>query len=399
MRRGVWHQFGHQSQTLAKDVLEAGVGVGVIVSPRDLRLDTAVERAEEFRRLGADVLLDPQFHVPGFTNENIATYNLESFRESVNTLRDIPDSDLSELADRLVEVNRRLGSSAVMAPAVLYEAGQREIERLNRRLFSAAQHAAEELGVPVLSTVVLGSSVMSSDETLSAALGAATAHNCDGVFLACEFEALRVPSSRALVERFLNASITIASAGKPVMHGYAGPMALLSFAVGAQAAAVGHFQNLWQFSRDRWGPTPAQGGGPQEFPPRRFFSSSLWGTIVYPDETALLSDPVARLVLTHSPFSGPVSSHADWKPSDSWRHLVYIVGDRATTVAAAGTPRACAAAACAVLDSAVALHADVKREVSLRDGADSYQAEWRDALNAVVASRRDDYDFFELLLC
>lgn len=159
MKGGIWHQFGRQSQTLARDVLEKGVGVGVVVSPRDLQRDRAAERADEFRALGADVLLHPQFHVPGFSNDNIATYNLQSFRQSINTLGHLPDADYDVLAIRLAESNHILGSSAVMAPAVVYEAGRRDIQRLNLRLFGAAREAAGQLGVPVYSTVVLGNSV------------------------------------------------------------------------------------------------------------------------------------------------------------------------------------------------------------------------------------------------
>lgn len=63
-------------------------------------------------------------------------------------------------------------------------------------------------------------------------------------------------------------------------------MALLAMACGGTAAAVGHSQNLWQFTRTRWEPT-GPGGGGGDAPPR-YFSNALWGTIIYEDEWALL---------------------------------------------------------------------------------------------------------------
>ena len=81
-------------------------------------------------------------------------------------------------------------------------------------------------------------------------------------------------------------------------------MGLLSFGFGSTGAAVGHSQNLWKFSRDRWEPPVEQGGGGNA--PPRFFSSALWGTIVYPDETALLSNELRAQILTPSQFCGPV---------------------------------------------------------------------------------------------
>ena len=41
MNRGAWHQCGDRSQRLVIEQLEAGRGVGVILSPRDLTRDRA----------------------------------------------------------------------------------------------------------------------------------------------------------------------------------------------------------------------------------------------------------------------------------------------------------------------------------------------------------------------
>ena len=93
-----------------------------------------------------------------------------------------------------------------------------------------------------------------------------------------------LPSVRETVRRCCVAGLTLACTGKPVLHAYAGPMGLLSFGFGATGVAIGHSQNLWKFTRDRWMPAASQGGGGDA--PARFFSKALWGTIIYPDETS-----------------------------------------------------------------------------------------------------------------
>ena len=50
MRRGPWHQFGDKSQKLVEEQLEHNVGVGVIISPRDLALHKAIEYAQKYQK-------------------------------------------------------------------------------------------------------------------------------------------------------------------------------------------------------------------------------------------------------------------------------------------------------------------------------------------------------------
>jgi len=117
MKRGLWHQFGDKSQNLIQEQLERGNGVGVILSPRDIPLDHAKSRAEAYRALGADIVLDTQFFEPSFQNPKFATFELEPFRQSVSDLFRITDRQLDDLARRLESLNREIKTFAVLAPA------------------------------------------------------------------------------------------------------------------------------------------------------------------------------------------------------------------------------------------------------------------------------------------
>jgi hypothetical protein len=74
MQRGAWHQLGWQHQKMVIEQLQNQAGVGVILSPRDLSYSKAQEYVPQYRDLGASVVLDPQWHIPDFTNPQLDDY-------------------------------------------------------------------------------------------------------------------------------------------------------------------------------------------------------------------------------------------------------------------------------------------------------------------------------------
>jgi hypothetical protein len=398
MKRGAWHQCGDKSQRLVQEELDNGIGSGVIISPRDLKLEGAKTYAEGYRDKGAEVVLDPQFHIPEYTNPQLATYGFSEYRAGISQLNQIGDSDLAALSQTLEVTNRTLGSSAVIAPAVIYEAARGDIVQLNARLFFAAKQAGEALGIPTYATVVIGNSVGASMQTLMPVLSQATALPSDGWYFAFEFEAERIPSDQAAIERTGKAILTLSTTGLPVLHAYAGPLSLLSPGFGATAAGIGHSQNTWRFSPERWQPPSGQGGGGDA--PARFFSNTLWGTLIYPDETARLSGSLSNRILTHSPFSTEVrqSPPQPWARWAANKHLVYLIAETVTQVAQRGSARNCARAARDILQGAIALHGDIATAgLQLADGTNRYQANWLAAIDAVLENARNDYDYLELI--
>ena len=398
MRRGAWHQCGDRSQKLVQEQLGQGNGVGAIISPRDLAFQNAEAYADEYRTLGAEVLLNQQFYIPDFANENLASYPVSQHRAAVSQMNQISDASLDVLADDLELSNRTLGVSALIAPAVIYEAARGDIVQLNARMFSAAKRAGNALGVPTYATVVLGRSVTSSMQTLSPVLSQVTGLDADGWYLVFQFDAPRIPSAQDDVERAGKVLLTLACTGAPVLHAYAGPMSLLSLGFGATAAGVGHAQNTWQFTPERWQTPSGQGGGGDA--PARFFSTGLWGTVIYPDETAVLPTAVQAQVMAHSPFSTAVAQRPpqDWSRWDANKHLVYVIGQTIGEIAEVSTARNCANAAVDVLRRAVALHETIHSAgVRLRDGTSNYQANWMAAIESTLRDAIADYNYLEML--
>lgn len=397
MNRGAWHQFGDRSQRLALEQLQNGSGVGVIISPRDLSREKAITYSQHYLAENAQVLLDHQFYIPTYSNKKLESYPISSQRTSISALNAITDHDLAVFAASLEADNRQLGTTAVIAPAVVYEAGRSDIDGLNTKLFRTSKSIGDAIGIPTYATVFLGRSITASENLISRALSSATALNADGWYFGFEFEPERIPSNSDSIERFLNAGLTLACTGNPILHAYAGPLSVLSFCFGATGAAVGHSQNLWHFHRDRWQPDSGQGGGGDA--PPRFFSRSLWGTIVYPDETRRLPQGLRLRILTQSAFSQQTATNLQWSRWDANKHFVYIISSEISRiVAGCVTPRESIAYVQSLLQNSINLYGEIERTgLTLMDKAFSYQANWLSAINQFLVNKSDDFDFLELL--
>jgi hypothetical protein len=399
MRQGPWHQFGDRSQQFAIEQLQLGVGVGVIISPRDLPQNKAIEYAQIYHGLGAHVLVDQQFYVPHFLNRNLSSYPTSQYRTTIAQLHQITDADLRALAEALYTINHGLSADGLISPALVYEAGRPDIVQLNARLFSAAKQAGDKLGIPTYATVILGRSATSSDHTLDEVLSYATSVKSDGFYYSFEFSPERIPSSRDAVLKCCTAGLTLACTGLPVLHAFAGPMALLSLGFGAKGAAIGHSQNLWKFTPSRWSPPTGEGGGGGA--PSRFFSSTLWGTILYPDEIAQLTSPLRNQILTQSHFSQSISTNPPFSTWSRWnanKHLVNVICSLVASISTYNDPRASANAAIELLEGAVTLHRNIATSgVSLRDDTNAYQGNWLSAISDLLNSHSSDFDYLALL--
>ena len=257
----------------------------------------------------------------------------------------------------------------------------------------------DALGIPTYATVIIGNSAVASDQTIKEILSHATSLNCDGFYYGFEFSSERIPSSREIVLRCCTGGLTLACTGLPVLHAFAGPMALLSLGFGAKGSAIGHFKNLWQFTRSRWGPTPDQGGGGNA--PPRFFSSSLWGTIICPDEIIQLPPTLQNQILTHSPFSSQVSSSrsfSGWPVWDAGKHMVHTICSEVSDIASNDDIRTNANNAITLLQGAVTLHTAIASTgLTLRDDTNSYQENWQLAMNDLLTNNSRDFDYLDLL--
>lgn len=395
MRRGAWHQCGFNSQKLVGELMQAGLGVGAIVSPKDLTLDKAKEYSAQYRAMEKGVLLDPQFYEPEFAAGKLGSYPTSEFRQSVGALGALQPSAMSGLAKAIEAENRDLSCEAVIAPAVPYEAARPDIVALNARLFDAAKAAGDAIGIPTYATIVVGNSATTGD-VVQGILSSATALAADGWYYGFEFDAQeRLPTDVEAIYRYGHAGLTLACTGKPVLHACAGPLANISYGAGARGVGIGIWQNLWGFTRSKFQQIDGQGGGGDA--PPRYFSTPLWGTIVHPDETLQLTPALQSKVMKHSPYSQNLSAGLAWRKREANKHLVHVIASSTNSLAEMQDARKAMTSTVTALANTNALHGQIKSAgVLLRDKTDTYQSPWAAAGTRLLAQNTDDYDWLEL---
>ena len=399
MLRGPWHQCGDRSQRIVEAFLGMGLGVGVVISPHDLTYANATLYSRRYVSQGAHVLFDPQFFSTLFSNKKLDTYPINSIRTSIPQTNQISDQSLARLIIALNEINSRLGTAGVISPALAYEAGRPDIISLNERLFTASKQVGDALGIPTYATVIIGKSATSSSSTIDSVLSAATSLGSDGWYFGYEFANEGICGAYDEVLRFCISGLKLACTGLPVFHAFAGPMALLSLGFGATGVGIGHFQNLWQFTRSRWVNATGTGGGGNA--PPRFFSGSLWGRIIYPDDVVRLQQPVLNQVLTHTPFSGNVSASSPnltWSLWDANKHLLHVIFSQVATLLATPDAGNIANRIVSHLSGAIQLRRSIIAQgIALTDPTNSCQVNWQRAMQDLTTQCHDSYEYLRQL--
>lgn len=399
MHRGAWYQFGDRSQRMVIEQLQQNCGVGVIISPRDLAFHKAVEYSHIYHDLGAQVLIDQQFYRPQFSNQKFMSYPINDFRIEISELNKISNSKLISFANELRLINSDISADAIIAPAIVFEAGRSDIMELNHKLFGVAKQVGDDLGIPTYGTLFLGRSATTSTELMNSIISSATSCDCDGWYFGFEFEDVRIPFQRDTVLKCCQAGLILANTGKPVLHAYSGPISILSLSFGATGVGIGHSQNLWKFTLNRWQHGGGQGGGGDA--PPRYFSRNLWGTIVYPDEVVRLPQDLRDEVISNSEFSQIVTTNRpflNWNRWDANKHLVNIISNEITRISQELDPRANAQEAFVLLNNAIDLHTRISSfGINLIDGTNIYQNTWRDVIEFLLTNHTTDYEYFDLI--
>lgn len=395
MKRGPWHQCGHQSQNVVADQLAQGNGAGVILSIVNVTKKRLVEIAADYRAAGADILLDLQLYNPGFSSEALKPYGLAEARQTTGALRNLTSAQLTSISRQIRSHNEEVGATAVLAPAIVYLPERMDIVSINEQLFEASASAAKSLGVPVYATLVLGNAFKSSPELADATLSRATNLPADGWYFSIENDREPVPADEDLVSLLLNSVLTLSCTNTPVMNAFAGPASLLSISVGATAVGIGHWKNLWQFDPGRFNVAEKSGGST---PAPRYFSSHLWSTLVLPDETANIGEALWSRIQSPSPFAPRSSSDGSWSLRASHNHLLHVLGTQISERMEASTVSDIARQTIADLLQASRTHSAIEQRLGvLRDGLNLHQHVWAGAITRILAQREGDFAYLDLI--
>lgn len=408
MIKGLWHQLGYGTENLVLALLQDNVGQGGILSPIDLDFRQSQGTALGFQQAGKGVLWDPQFYDPPLINARSAGYPTHQFRLPVEALSILDLAGQDGLTRALEMVNRSLRSSAVIAPAVIYEAGSPHLWGINQMLFRCAKKAGDHLGIPTLASIPIGSSVsVSEPETLNI-LGAATALPSDGWYILFEFDRDPVPVSSGRLARCASSCLSLAGTERPILFGFSGLMSLPVMAWGASAVGFGHAATLHQFKgrhfnlRTRLQQAADRrngkgGGGPESL---RFFSSGLWTGLACPDETSPLAllEELFRKVMIPSPYSQTVMddpSTAEWSLDEAHMHYAWHIHQQVEALLEIPALIDRANQVKTLIDGQIELWGEVQsRGIAIRQGFHlGYWTAWKDAIQNALRDQKADYDW------
>ncbi|MBM7845370.1 hypothetical protein [Herpetosiphon giganteus] len=397
MKRGVWFQYGSGSQKIMLDLAKTGVGQGAVFSPRDISQNSMITNAKKLKKLGFELMIDQQYHIPSYSNKNLQSYSMNNHRNRISKLVEIDSDGLLSLQRDLLFINEKVGTNAVIAPAVIYEASDDKITDLNEKLFKAAKQVGDNLGIPTYASIIIGRSAVISDSNIMALLSDITRLNADGWYFSFEFSDEKMPSNPDEIYSFLKAGLLLANTGKPLFHAFAGPLGLLSYAFGSTAVGVGQIKNLWQFTRSRWVVRTTK-FIPKKHPPK-FFSYPLWGNIVHPDETGNLIPILRSKILEYSPYSEQVEKEIDnWPSPYPKKHLLYILSKQIEEIASKNNIRESAIYAIKKLNQSQKIQEEIINSyITIRDPLLKVQKNWLRGLNKYVQDMNDEFDYLGFL--
>lgn len=407
---GAWHQLGSNTHDLAQALLQNNIGDGAILSPKDLDYRLARGSAQGFKNLGKGILWDPQFYDPEHRPKKSLTYPTFEARRSEEELIDLSERGRDALSKALEQINRDLHCSAVIAPALTYQAGSSKIRAVNRMLFTCAKKAGDAIGIPTLASVPFGNSTCFDDSEINAVLNAATALPADGWYVVFEFSGEHFPRKKPEVLRCATACLSLAAARPPLIFGYAGLLSLPVMAWGAAGAGICHQKTMWQFLTRRFQNEDTDqaearskgGGGKKQIP--HFFSDSLWQRLVYTAEVESvlqLPDTLHSKILAPTTYSPTLQADQPipfWALQESHKHLLACWARAITDLANIPSLSQRSKEVTRKLDEQLALWEDITPYgFSFKS---SFKAKhlsmWRDVSADLSDRRQIDFDWAEL---
>lgn len=334
-------QLGFQG----KNRIELGINHnyvdGAILSPADYIKESLEDIAEELSDASLVTLFDPQFYLPNQGDrDKLDRYDYHDHfgGDDYYTGLFMNDSDRNDFFEELIDLQDELGCDGYISPSEhMSSISSDEVANWKKRTELFAEKA-ESYGrdIPIFATLSVSGEHLTDKSLRNYLLNVATMLDIEGFYVSSMYDsdtALPLkgePNVKAYLKTLLslkaNQYTTIAANTHQISH--------LLFAVGVDAFASGHFNNLRSFDTDRW-------VVPDDPPPRqrvtRYYSDRLLSDI-RPDhlmteiaeETSVDVDVVQSSTpsLWEDSLFDSGSINAGWPESEGgWDHYTHSCGE------------------------------------------------------------------------
>jgi hypothetical protein len=319
---GVFHQMGHDSENLVREV---GGYEGVVLSPLNSTEDRVRGLIAGHANSGLEFVFDPQMYFPRTEREKLRAWPY--FPNDVDTA-DLGDITWwSSLNKQLVKTCRGLGATTVCSPTIVPHAFQLDYYSLSIEIAADLARAASDL--EVLQTLVVPIAEIASFQKVMeiASIASATKSNRIYIIFLVNQEPRREIAESQWLTGALRLITELKNAGMSTLVGCCGPEAILYTAAGATSCATGKFFNLRRFTPGRFD-EPSRGGGQLAY----WFEESFLAYLREPDLVRVRRLGLLSEASESNPFGKAILAQLDKEPGKawlgtSWRHYIYWFAD------------------------------------------------------------------------
>jgi hypothetical protein len=312
---------------------------GVILSPRDIRLDTMKDKISEYRFIAqrTELYFDPQLYA-AFSHSGEGHklgYLLEDYSEYFKPYRRTQltrESSVEDLLKRSIEFQSRIGElSAVIAPNIIIPRSLDSIETvISMNFIRLARKIANQLQIkkPLIVTLAINREALFKEQDILELVNDLTALDepPDGFYILIATRSQEARSeifNADVISIWMYLNYALSLNGFKVINGYSDLMApFLSAAQGA-GAATGWWSNLRNFSIEKF--EPAAGGG--RLPIQRYLSCSLLNRITFPELDQLRGMPeILNGLSTDGDYPAGAEPKRNKEILQSWESLKKLIG-------------------------------------------------------------------------
>lgn len=322
----VYHQMGHQSENLVKEL--EGYS-GVVLSPVNAPFERMRMLLSEREATSYEYIFDPQLYLPRSERESLRAW--DHFPEDVDT------ADLADLgwwqgvSEEILRVCSALGVDSVCSPAVIPNTFDTEFYETAVRIGN--EMVVGNDSVEVLQSVVVRLGDLASCDWVMELASIVSGCKARRIYLVIVTETPprnELTNSESLTG-VLRLIAELRHAGLRPLIGFCGPEAILYTAAGASGCATGKFFNLRRFTSGRFQEPSGEGGGQLSY----WFEEKLLAYLREADLRRCLrtfGDEMLSEASWRNPHGQSILQQLEDSPGDawlasSWRHYMHWFAD------------------------------------------------------------------------
>lgn len=240
-------QMGHGMQGVARELIGNEKCGTAIISPMNILPKSLFKFSEEIKKLGGDILFDPQLYFPREYQKNLSLY--EYWPKGEFTA--LENGELVRVVSKIADLNHSIGTKTMILPAFTANKIDNIWNKVQSKCINISMTYAS--GMERMHTVALSSDVLDDEEQIEAIVAYAEGWDVEGIYIVCEH-----PQDLYLVEKPLwVANLMSLVAGlkrqkKKVVVGYSSHQMLCLALAKCDAIASGSFLNLRWFQQEHF---------------------------------------------------------------------------------------------------------------------------------------------------